>query len=298
MATTAERWRSKADAFVDGWRAEYGGETPPLHAVILGLSVAQHETHCGDSWPGPDGLVGTEDDENNWGATTLRALNAAERAVLAKAGLAPTVGPGHNERAKAAMDALRASGLPLPQGVIHCDSSPRLGPYFVFFASFPTPWEGARYFVHLLCGSGGKRPAHAVLLDPAGTEQQLADAMYRAGYYTGFNDPKQPGGAQKNVDAYAGSLRAISPGVRAGLAGWTPKAPAAPATPPAPVVVEVAPTSIGPEDATPPTGTHVSVTTPVAETPVAIVPAPAATGWAKLLAWVVELLRRLLARPR
>jgi len=289
MATTAERWKAKADALVDGWRAEYNGETPSLHAVVLALTVAQHETHCGDSWPGPDGLVGTADDENNWGATTLRALNAAERAVLSAAGLAPTVGPGHNERAKAAMAALKLSGLPLPQGVIHCDSSPRLGPYFVYFAAFPTPWQGAQYFIHLLCGKGGKRQAHAVLLDQAGSEQQLATAMYNAGYYTGFNDPRLPGGAQKNIDAYAGALRAISPGVRAGLAGWSSRPAVVPAPPPSPVVIDETPPVV-PADmpATPPTGTY-------------IVPPSAAaspkSGWARLLwllgGWMFDLLKRL-----
>lgn len=277
MARTVAWYERKADAVVHAWRQLYGVD-PPFLAVVLALAVAIHETNAGDSWPGPDGVVGTCDDENNWGATTLRALNAAERSVLSQAGILPTVDASHVARAKAAMIALAASGLPLPQGVIHCDSAPEQGPYFVWFASFPTPVDGAAYFLKLLCGVQQPKAAKAVLLSPDGTEMKLAAAMYGAGYYTGFKKRKslyhqvvgkwveiKPGetpqgptrtGAELNIAAYGGALQALTPGLRAGLRDWQPPSgeptldPAPenictgdtePAPPPVPSVAPVAP---------------------------------------------------------
>jgi hypothetical protein len=73
---------SKCDAYIEAWRRAFG-EKPSFVNTALAVSVAWHETRCGDAWPGPDGLVNTEDDENNWGATTLRSLNSAEQWILA-----------------------------------------------------------------------------------------------------------------------------------------------------------------------------------------------------------------------
>src|SRR5690348_14075279 len=131
-----ERLRSKAQSFRGAW-LDIFNEEPSMHCIALGCAVAEHETHCGDSWPG----------ENDWGATTLRALNAQELAVLSAAGIRPTVGPGHVEAAEKAMAALKASGLPLPPAVIHCDSHPAPDgkgsvPYFVWFASFDSERKG------------------------------------------------------------------------------------------------------------------------------------------------------------
>jgi hypothetical protein len=273
---TLSRWHQKANAFVTAWRRRFGND-PTQHAVVLGLSVAQHETRCGDAWPGPDKIPNTADDENNWGACTFRAVNAAEYAAIAQqasqqltasgqalrgtltfqgthvvvwvtptgqklplnqAELAqvapwlPTVGAGHNQRAANAEAAILASGLGLasgslagitvPRAHIHCDSRPVSGgnvPYFVWFAAFATPADGCEYFLHLLAGNG--KPAKAVLDNPAGTEQQLASAMYSKGYFTGFHDPKTAEGRQANIDAYAGSLRAITPSIRYALADWS-----------------------------------------------------------------------------
>ncbi len=243
MARTVAWYEKKADALVHAWRMQYGTD-PPFLAIVLALAVAIHETNAGESWPGPDGIVGTCDDEHNWGATTLRALNAAERTVLSAAGILPTVGPVHEARAKAAMLALATSGLPLPQAVIHCDSAPNQGPYFVWFASFKTDVDGAAYFLKLLCGVQQPKAAKAVLLDPAGTELRVAAAMYGAGYYTGFYKKKsvyhqvngkwvevKPGetpteptrlGADLNIAAYGGAMRALTPGIRLGLKDWQP----------------------------------------------------------------------------
>lgn len=259
----AERIRKKATAYAEAWRSRFGAE-PSTHNIELALSVAIHETQAGDAWRGPDGILDTEDDEHNWGATTLRALNQDERLILAatarqllaNAGLAdrgdriefpsnryvwindsgktlpllpeeieavkpitPTVGKGHEERAKLAMKALRESEISLPAATIHCDSAPAIGPYFVWFAAFPTDVDGAAYFIRLLClrKDGSFKAAKAILESAGGTAHDLAAAMYAVGYYTGFNDPKQPGGAQKNIDAYAKGINGVLPSVRAAL---------------------------------------------------------------------------------
>lgn len=278
--------RRKGTAFRNAWLDLYGSP-PSIHAGVLGLSVATHETMCGDAWKGPDGILGTQDDEHNWGATTLRALNGDERIVLAAkarellgehelasldansriefssnpppwryvwidnangkrrelneleraavAPLLPSVGTGHEIRAKRAHETLLA-GLPdCPagnpadgrHGAIHCDSSPGLGAYFVWFAAFPSDVEGCAYFLRILAGRlGAPKAAKGVLERESGTEQELAQAMYGAHYFTGFHDPKKTYtatdgrsmlGAQMNIDAYASALRKLTPGIRAAL---------------------------------------------------------------------------------
>lgn len=253
-------YQNKADALVHAWRMNYGDD-PPLVAVVLALAVALHETRAGDAWPGADGVVGTEDDEHNWGATTLRALNAAERAAVKAAGIFPTVGAGHEARAKAAQAAIVAAGLPLPQANIHCDSAPDLGPYFVWFAAFSTDADGAAYFLKLLAGLKTRKMAYQVLTQ-GGSETQLATAMYLASYYTGFfkknslyvleggkwrelKDETPPTGAvvrkgsELNIAAYAGALQKITPTIRLALKDWhfpsgEPTEDPAPETEPAP----------------------------------------------------------------
>jgi hypothetical protein len=150
--------------------------------------------------------------------TRTLALSVAELAAVAP--WTPIIRAGHEERAKAAEKAIRDAGLELPPAHIHCDSSPALGPYFVWFAAHETDEGAAEYFIKLLCKTkdGGDKRTRAVLENPNGTEQELAAAMYSHGYFTGHNDPKQPGGAQKNIDEYASNLRRISPSVRAALA--------------------------------------------------------------------------------
>jgi peptidoglycan hydrolase-like protein with peptidoglycan-binding domain len=220
---TPDRIKLKDKAFTSAWIQRFA--TPPsLNCRVLALSVAIHETGAGDSWAGPDGVLDTADDERNWGSSTLRALNAAELEVVRRAGVVPTVGPGHETAARAAQAAIVAAGLPLPQGVIHCDSSPLKGPYFVYFASFPTDEQGADYFIRALClrKDGSRKPAYSVL--DTGNEQSLASAMYAASYFLGFHKPKPPGGPlekaaadQANIDDYASALRALSPKIRLAL---------------------------------------------------------------------------------
>jgi hypothetical protein len=319
---------SKCDAYIEAWRRAFA-DKPSFVNTALAVSVAWHETRCGDAWPGPDGLVDTEDDENNWGATTLRSLNSAEQWILATHALkllvdagvgirgdrlgfnnfryswqryqsgnafdivqmqaalgltpdglfgpkgraaleawkaeypgfapemmwpmvrerlplngeeaavvqsvCPSVSSGHAKRASEAMRVLRAgvegTGVKLPQAVIHCDSTPKDGAYFVWFASFPTPIDGAGYFIKLLAGKNLSKPAAGVLLK-RGTPYELADAMYRAGYYTGFFKPDEvypdgKTGRQKNIDAYAGRIQAHYSAVLAALESRKAQEPAA-----------------------------------------------------------------------
>ncbi len=252
------RWQSKFDALSEAYRLSYGKDLP--HAgVILGLCPAQLETKCGDAWPGPDGLVGTEDDERNWGACTLRGLNAAERAVLNAAGIFPTINAGHNNRAAEAMQALRDAGLTLPGpgfivgkdgkstdiaisgGTIHCDShtevDPATGkkvtiPHFVYFANFPDHVQGARYYLRLL-GAGARK-----VLEQGGSSYALAAAMYAQFYYGGFHPRgmyKTPGpdkilgtaddethdGNAENIGAYQKLIDYWRPKIQAALTGGT-----------------------------------------------------------------------------
>lgn len=204
--------RVKAPACRAAWHAVCGGDAS-LECTALLLAHGGHETNNGDSWPGPDGVVDTQDDENNIGATTLRSLTPDEKAVLAKAGIVPTIGPGHNQRAAEAMAALRASGLVLPQGVIHCDSTTDASgrhPYFVWFASFPTLVEGYAYFIRMVCvrKDGSRKAAYTALTRPSPSVYEYAAALYQAGYYWGFH-PHDAEGNQKNIDAYADSLRGL-----------------------------------------------------------------------------------------
>jgi hypothetical protein len=285
--------------------------------VALGVSVAIHETLAGDAWPGPDGIVGTSDDENNWGATTLRALNSAEQWALATdaleriiaAGIEPPVGSrlrfnnfryrwiptvpgvdvvamqkalgfrgadvdgklgpktmaaftawaadtpgltpedvwpkelgaapisaaealavrpitpsvsnGHAARATEAMAVLRRAFAPgtLPPAVIHCDSTPEDGQYFVWFAAFVSEKAGAMYFQTLLNKFG------RAVLEAGGSPTDLARAMYgrKYGYYTGFFERDRVyedgrTGAEKNIAAYAARISAPYPAVYAAAA--------------------------------------------------------------------------------
>lgn len=284
---SVEQIRSDAQAMATAWKRRFN-YNPTLHALIFLVAQGTHETSMGRAWPGPDGIPGTADDENNVGACTLRAVNAAEYAAIAakaQAALAsigkpargtltfvrtnamawvdaqgeklpltaeelaavtpwlPTVGAGHGQRASNAEAAIVGSGLPLASGVkggivipashIHCDSLPLKGggtqPYFTWFAAFANLTDGCEYYLHLAVEN---KPAMAIVTNPAGTEQQFAAALRAQGYYTGFADNSTPEGYQKNVDAYANSLRALTPGIRAALTGWQPDFGAIPAAPP------------------------------------------------------------------
>lgn len=237
--------QSDADAMAEAWREQLHSE-PTLHALVLCVAQGTWETQMGRAWPGPDGLVGTADDENNVGACNLRSLNAAELAAVAAAGLTPTVGAGHEARAQAAEAAVVAAGLPLASGVkggvtiprahIHCDSRPLKGggvePYFVWFAAFDSLKDGCRYYLHIAAEGPDHTRAKAVLDNPNGTEAQFAAALRAQGYYTGRHDNSTPEGWAQNVADYTAALCRLTPGIRAALAGWTPSSGAIPMQPP------------------------------------------------------------------
>jgi peptidoglycan hydrolase-like protein with peptidoglycan-binding domain len=210
---TAQRWVEKATAFAAGWSDVFAGEVPSTWAVALGLAVAQHETFCGDAWAG----------EYNWGGVQLGGLHPDELACLTSAGIAPDP---HN--VADARDALALHGLTRPGGALHVDTSPVGGEhyYFAWFAAFTDDEAGATYFIRVLAKNRPTcKQALVAALGAWGTSSvALADAMYKTGYYEGFHDPNQPGGAQANIADYARAILALAPGIFDILnsQGWTP----------------------------------------------------------------------------
>lgn len=203
----------------------------PRAGIVAALAVAEHETRCGDAWPG----------SRNWGACTRRPLTAAQRAAVGAAGVVPVLSPvaEREARERAATAACEAAGCPLdPDSVLHADSSPTQGVYFAPFAAFSSDVDGAAYFLDILSHTISER---AALL--SGDVATLARAMYSARYYTGFVSPRThwrgeegawvevdastPGaidGAERNILAYAGSLAALAPSIARALAEWSPGA--------------------------------------------------------------------------
>lgn len=81
---TSDWAKKKAKALAEAWYQMLGA-WPSLHAVILAVAVATHETRCGDAW-----TIRWSDPAHpsgNWGASTLRKLNAAECSAIADAAL-------------------------------------------------------------------------------------------------------------------------------------------------------------------------------------------------------------------
>lgn len=205
-----QRWYVKANAFVEAWKAELGpGQTPHFGSVVLALSVAQLETRCGDVWPGV----------HNWGAVQARVPNAKEREALRD--IPPN--PKNTSKGQEALRQAVASGQieAFPGGSLQVDSSPGKGYYWVFFAAFPDDAQGARRFVHVLTA---RQPRWAALTNPYCTEQELAAAMYKTGYYEGSHDPSTPEGKQANINQYASAMRSWTPSIRKALAEWSPGA--------------------------------------------------------------------------
>lgn len=218
-----ERWYAKGNAYADGWKTLFG-VFPSLWNTSLGLSVAQHETQCGDAWQ-TDGLS-----EHNWGAVQKRKLTPAEHAAILAAGV-HLLPHGSVKEALAAVAparaALAAAGFVPDHEALHVDSNPGPGWYFCFFWAFPTDAEGAAKFVHVLAE---QRASCKLLLQNQGSVAELAAAMYATHYYTGFHDPHAPGGAQANIDDYANDLRPLFETIMGALASWTSGT-----APPAPV---------------------------------------------------------------
>lgn len=217
----------KAEAYRDGWIARFGAE-PSDGNVALGLAVAEHETRCGDAWPG----------ECNWGAVQDRTLNPDEKEALAAAGVSlPARGADIAKHVAAARAALAAAGKRVDG--LHIDSSPRLpkpGFYWVYFRVFQDDTHGASFFVRTLA-----KPRARAVLERPGMPYELAAAMYGAGYFEGFykkdhfytlGDDKKwheaPDGllgAELNIAAYAGALSHHVPIIAAALRGAPVAAP-------------------------------------------------------------------------
>jgi hypothetical protein len=192
------RFEEKAGVLVTAWQRRYDGGLPSKLAVLLVCSVAEHETRCGDSWPG----------EHNWGAIQRRTMSEAERAIV------------------------RAGGKPEPRDAfeaLHGDSSPIHGRYQVWFWRFPNDVEGANKLLEVLLD---KRPSIQKDIDRLSTDE-LARRMYLTRYYEGFHDPRpRPGeqvptggltqGQRANIADYARAIGRHFVAFRAGLAVWTP----------------------------------------------------------------------------
>jgi len=205
LATASTRdlawWYRKANALAPACQK-------PITSIALLLSVATHETHAGEDWPG----------EHNWGATTRRALRDDERAKLKAAGIVADI---HVPTAERTMRERAAMALLKPEhGVaIHTDSHPSdAGPvsYFTYFAAFDTDAEGAAYFATFFHTGAEIAAVNGTSIDA------LAAAMYHAGYYTGFhhNDP------DVNIADYANACRPLYREALRALDEWYPGAAA------------------------------------------------------------------------
>ncbi len=192
------RYETKAGALVAAWRRRYAGALPSKHATLLVCAVAEHETRCGDAWPG----------EHNWGAIQRRPMTGAERALVREGKPCPP------------RDAFET---------LHGDSSPVSGRYQVWFWKFPNDVEGADKLLEVLLD---KRPSIKKDVDALSTGE-LARRMYLTRYYEGFHDPRpRPGeevppggltkGQQANVDDYARALARHVGLFEEALAAWQP----------------------------------------------------------------------------
>lgn len=220
-------WRAKADCITAGWRQrfnepqenEIGDHSTPFlstESVALLLAVADHETSCGDAWPG----------EHNWGAAQKPDSLLSPGAKLARsyliAHLAPSV---------ANVDAGRKmiEHFALDHEALHVDSVAKIGAdglshthwYWQFFWAFPDDWEGAAYFVRIF-GQSNFKAALAVLRGPSPTSAALAQGMYDGHYYDGSHPRTTPEGRAANVHDYTTAIDRRLAAVRAALVDWTP----------------------------------------------------------------------------
>jgi peptidoglycan hydrolase-like protein with peptidoglycan-binding domain len=204
------RWLDKATIYTAAYARVFGA-APSRHGVMFGLSVAEHETRCGDALGG------------NWGGTTAGQLTPYDRAALRAAGLSPS-----NEA-----DLPKAQALlgPRPNMILGRDTSAQSGWYWIWFFHPATPVDGAAYFVKVLLQ---QRPAcRAVVDDPTGTLDALARAMYASHYFLGVFNPhavvtykgKQMPGDEANIEAYRDAIVAIEQVIEESLAGWVPNGP-------------------------------------------------------------------------
>ena len=186
-----DRYHAKAQSATDGYKDVFGEDISDGELVWL-LCVAQHETRCGDSWPGA----------YNWGAVQAGPPTVAER-----------------QRIDAGE--LKAGDVVPGRGILHQDTNPATGKYWVWFQAFPSDRQGAAQLVVVLYKHNPEARA------AARADTNPADAMYRRGYYEGFHPGARgvygPGGKLLRVDPlndaeaanvadYAGALERLYPG--------------------------------------------------------------------------------------
>jgi hypothetical protein len=203
------RWVEKAVLYTAA-HAKVFGVTPNKHNVLFGLSVAQHETECGDALAG------------NWGGTTVGQVDAADLAELRAAALSPD-DPGDLPKAQALLG-------DRPGMVLWRDTSAQSGWYWIWFYKPATPVDGAVYFIKVLLEQ--RPPCRAILDTQTGTLDALARAMYASHYFLGNFNPhaivtyqgQSMAGDEANIESYRDALIAIEQVIVESLAGWTPSA--------------------------------------------------------------------------
>jgi hypothetical protein len=216
-------WQSLATDYDTAARDAFG-RSVDRDALVLAMSVAEHETNNGRAWPG----------SNNFGAVQLRGLNAAEFAAFQAGTL--KAGDYNADRS----------------GVLHVDTHPPGVPYPVWFAAFPTRVLGVAYFLKALW-----RLSAGACEAPDASAATVALAMYCHHYFEGRHVDERPWVAvrpvplspdeQLNVNEYAGAVSACRDTIIAGLGGWEQAQPSSDTT--------VAPEDVDPHpDITAPTG--------------------------------------------
>lgn len=123
------------------------------------LSVAEHETHCGDDW-----RDNNKNSVHNWGAVQWRTPTADEMLRI-KAGDLKV-------------------GDTIPGGILQEDSSPGKGKYYVFFRAYGDDRQGASSLVATLYKHN---PEARAVAQEVGSPVDFCAAMYRRGYFEGVH---------------------------------------------------------------------------------------------------------------
>lgn len=192
-------WTDLADDYVTAYRNLFGG-LPSRDQVLYAMAVAEFETNNGRAWPRT----------YNFGAVQLRTPTTAEQAEISSGALQ-------------AGSVLPASGGK-PGGVLHEDTHPASGPYWVWFAAFPNQLDGVTYFLQTLYSRDG--------CNSAGSIEDLVSCMYLHCYFEGSTPGARPCGSrsipftapeQANVDAYVGYVTRTYGAVSSNVGGWVPE---------------------------------------------------------------------------
>lgn len=207
--TDTAYWPSLAADYLTAYGQTFpsagGIASEPSHrnALVLAMSVAQHETQNSLAWPG----------SWNFGAVQLRSLTAAELAAFHAGALK------------------QGDFLPDHSGVLHVDTHPIDGgglvPYPVWFAAFPTRVAGIEHFLRVLWAD-----SDAVADQDGCDSETLALHMYLHGYFEEFPHGKGPTRPvrrrsvplwpeeQARVDDYGVSVEKCRAMIEPQLAGW------------------------------------------------------------------------------